>query len=174
MAVWFEMEKSEKGIENFLNSNWRFHDFRPERIEYIPGKDCVEIFLKYDTMDEGVLLRFAWIHDVHINIDRDYDAEWLSGSIALLLENNVIIWLDDDGWGDKSREHLSEIKGYTTWVEAERIFWTITDADGNPIEMPQKRIHQIWNTYGKTEEKNFQLQEFHGDWNLILKPYYDR
>lgn len=124
-------------------------------------------------MDEGVLLRFVWIHDVHININRDYDTEWLNGSIVLLLENNMIIWLDDE-WNDKSREHLNEIKKYTTWVEAERIFWAITDADGNPIEMPQERIHQIWNIYGKTEEKNFKLQEFHGDWDLILKPYYDR
>lgn len=174
MAVWYEMEKSEKGIENFLDSNWGFHDFRPEKIEYISGKDCVEIFLKYDTMDEGVLLRFAWIHNVHINPNRDYDGEWLSGCITLLLENNNIIWLADDEWGNQTREHLNEVKKYTTWVEAERIFWAITDADGNPVEMPQNRIHQIWNIYGKLEEKHFELQEFHGDWNLIMKPYYNR
>ena len=174
MAVWYEMEKSEKGIENFLGSNWEFHDFRLEKLEYIPGKDCIEIFLKYDTMDEGVLLRFVRIHNLHLNTNKDCVTEWLSGSIVLLLENNVIIWLDDDEWGRNTREHLKEAKEYTTWIEAERIFWAITDADGNPVEMPQNRIHQIWNIYGKTEEKHFELQEFHGDWGLILRPRFNR
>lgn len=61
MAVWYELEKSNAGIKNFLDSNWAFHDFRLERIEYILGKDLVEIFLKYDTGTEGVLLRFIGV-----------------------------------------------------------------------------------------------------------------
>lgn len=173
MAVWYEMEKSEKGIKNFLDSNWSFHDFRTERIEYISEKDYVEVFLKYDTMNESVLLRFTCIHTLHINSYRDYHTAWLNGSVVLLLKNNVIIWLDDDEWGDQTREHLNEVKDSTTWVEAEGIFWAITDADGNPVEMLQNRIHQIWNTFGKIEEKNFELHEFHGDWNLPMKSHYN-
>ena len=174
MAVWYEVEKSEKGIAHFLESNWCFHDFRPERVEYIPGKDMVEIFLKYDTDDQGVLLRFVWIHAMHINTDRDYEAEWLSGSIAFILENGAFIWLDDDNWGDESISHLDEIKTYTTWVESERIMWAITDAYGNPVEMPSKRINQICNIWGQQVEKHFELKEFQGDWESILKPRYDR
>lgn len=174
MAIWFEVQKSKEGIENFLNINWEFHDFRLKKIEYIPGKDLVEIFLKYDTKTEGVLLRFAWIHGVGINTKRDYDAEWMNGSVAILRENNSVIWLDDDTWGDESAEHLDELKKYTTWVEAERIFWAVTDAEGNPVEMPENRIRQTWVTYGKEEEKIFEIQEFTGDWDAILKPYYDR
>lgn len=54
------------------------------------------------------------------------------------------------------------MKEHTTWAEAERIFWAVTDENGHPVEMPQNRIHQIWNTYGKIEEKDFELQAFHG------------
>ena len=75
MAIWYEVEKSQKGIEQFLDSNWGFHDFRLERVEYTPGKDCLEIFLKYDTGEEGVLLRFTWIHDFHICAERDYEVD---------------------------------------------------------------------------------------------------
>ncbi len=174
MAIWYEVEKSAEGIKNFLESNWDFHDFRPERVEYIPGKDLVEIFLKYDTGDTGVLLRFAWIHGVHINTKRNYDGEWLSGSVAFVLENNAIIWLDDDEWGNQSREHLDEIKKYATWVEAEKIFWAITDADGTPVDMPQDRMIQTQVIYGVEETKYFDLKEFSDDWDLILRPYYER
>ena len=48
MSVWYEMEKTEKGYNEFLNCNWGFHDFSHERIEYVPGKNMVEIFLQYD------------------------------------------------------------------------------------------------------------------------------
>ena len=64
MAKWYEVEKTEKGIKEFLECNWEFHDFRAIKIEYVPGMDMVEIFLQYDTGCEGVLLRFAWIKDM--------------------------------------------------------------------------------------------------------------
>lgn len=174
MAIWYEMEKSPKGISNFLNSNWGFHDFRLEKVEFIPGKDCVEIFLKYDTGNEGVLLRFAWIQDMHIQTKRDYDVDWIFGCVLIPVENNCFIWLDDDTWGKSSVDHLDELKAYTTWVEAERLFWAITDGDGNPVEMPPDRIDQTWNSYGKILHKHFDLNEFRGDWNLILKPPFYR
>lgn len=163
MAVWFELEKSDPGIRNFLDSNWSFHDFRYEKIEYIPGKDSVEIFLKYDTMTEGVLLRFKEVHGIHIDAPMDYDTDWLMGSTVLLFEDDSIIWIDDDGWDIHDREQLDEVKKRTTWVEAGRILWAITDADGNPVEMPLNRINQIWNIWGKTEEKYFDLKVFDGD-----------
>lgn len=174
MPIWYEVEKTEKGFRDFLDSNWSFHDFRPERVTYIPGKDMVEIFLLYDTRDEGVLLRFAWIHGVHINTERDYDAEWLNGSVIIGLDNDSLIWLDDDGWGEHSKEHLDELKQHTTWVEADRLFWAITDANGNPIEMPADRIDQTWEIYGRKEFKHFDLKPFCGDWADILKPWYER
>lgn len=169
MAVWYEVEKTEDGINNFMECNWEFHDFRAERIEYVPGMDMVEIFLKYDTGREGVLLRFAWIKDMHVNTQHDYDAEWIVGS-SLLMKNNTLIWLDDE----TSEEDIEETKCYATWVEAERLFWAVTDEEGNPIEMPTERMNQKWNTNGRIEEKHFDLKRFSGKWDLILRPYYER
>lgn len=167
MAIWYEVEKSEAGIRTFLDWNEGFHDFRPERVEYVPGKDMVEIFLNYDTGKEGVLLRFSRIHGIHINTKRDYEAEWIFGSAALLLEDSKIIWLDEDVWGEENRAHLDELKQYTTWVEAERIFWAVTDADGTPVERLENRTRPGW----AAEEPCFDLKEFTGDWDKILIPY---
>ena len=46
-----------------------------------------------------------------------------------------------------------------TWIESNRIIWAITDADGNPVEMPQNRIDQVWETWGKKEKKHFDFKE---------------
>ena len=170
MAKWYEVEKTEKGIKEFLECNWEFHDFRAVKIEYVPGMDMVEIFLQYDTGCEGVLLRFAWIKDMHINTQHDFDADWICGSSLVLLENGSLIWLDEEFPENK----LEEVKKFATWIEAERMFWAVTDETGNPIEMPENRINQVWNTYGKMEEKHFELMEFKGKWDLILRPYYER
>lgn len=171
MAIWYEVERNDDSINDFLDSNWGFHDFRHEQISYIPGKDMVEIFLQYDTRTEGVLLRFSGIYDMRVNTKRDYDADWLSGSVLLLFDNRMI-WLDDDSWDEKSIDHLEELKSYTTWVECERIFWVVTDEKGVPVEMPEDRIHQVWTVYGETVIKDFKLKEFTDDWKDVLRPPY--
>lgn len=164
MAIWYEVEKSQTGIKNFLDSNWSFHDFRIEKIEYIPSRDMVEMFLKYDTQTEGVLLRFLGVHDVSIAVPDDYEADYIFGCSVFRQENNSLIWLNDEV---NCEEQLDKVKQFATWVKAQRIIWAITDGDGNPIEMPTERIDQVWNIWGKIEEKHFDLKEFDGDWDNI-------
>lgn len=166
MAVWYEVGKTEEAVWAFLQANCMFGDFRQERFTYVPGADMVEILYGYDSRTEGVLLRFAWIHGIHPACANDYDADWISGtgSEVLLLPNSTeaktFMWLE---YGDGAEiGSLEERKSQTTWVESERLFWAHTDEKGNPIEMPEA---WICGTEG---------MEFHGDWNTILKPWYDR
>lgn len=170
MAIWYEVEKTEDGINNFLDCNWGFHDFRAERIEYVPEMDMVEIYLKYDTRKEGVLLRFAWIKDMHINTQHDYDADWIYNSCLFITEKGTLIWVDED----ITELEFGEVKHFATWVEAERMFWAVTDEEGNLVEMPEERINQEWNIDGKVVKKHFVLKEFSNKWDQILKPYYER
>ena len=145
MAVWYEVEKSQAGIKNFLDSNWSFHDFRIEKIEYISRKNMVEIFLKYDTETEGVLLRFSGVQGIHINLLSDYETDYIMECCVLNLENDAFLWISDEVWDMNDTEQLNKVKQGATWVEAKRILWAITDKDGNPVEMPLKRIDQVWN-----------------------------
>lgn len=174
MAIWYEVKKNEKSINNFMDCNWGFHDFRPERVEFIPGKDMVEIFLKYDTMTEGVLLRFVWVHDLHVNTQRDYDAEWIYGSELIVTDDGNMVWVDVDDWDINIPQNLEKVKKFATYVEAERLMWAVTDAEGNPVELPEDRINQVWKNWNEVEEKHFELDEFSDNWNTILKPWYNR
>ena len=169
MAVWYELEKNEIGISNFLNSNWGFHDFRIETFEYNYAKDMLTIFLKYDTGKEGVLLKFNTVIESHTFTDDVYEAQWLNGSVIVKTEDDTITWLSDDEWGDNSEEHIDEIKKYTTWVRARSLIWAITDGEGNPIEMPAERIDQIWiDTVNNTrQEYHFNLKPLEGEYNKI-------
>ena len=49
MSIWYKVNATEQGITDFLDCNWGFHDFRIERVSFIPRSDTCEVFLKYDT-----------------------------------------------------------------------------------------------------------------------------
>lgn len=172
MAVWYEVEKTEQGFYDFLECNWEFHDFRIEKVEYTSKKDMVEIFLKYDTGVEGVLLRFVGIQDMHIITERDYEADWICESSIIGIKNNMLIWLDNWNLDAEHMDELEQAKICTTWVEAEWLFWAVTDAEGNPVEMPADRIDQEWEVYGTVERKHFNLKEFKGNWDVLLRTYF--
>lgn len=167
MAVWYEVEKTEKGIENFLESNWAFHDFKMQYFNYDIANNKVDIFLKYDTGDEGVHLRFVRIDSLCVSTERDWDIDWIGGSSMAIIDNNFI-WLDSEDW---RKEDADNINKYTTWVKSELVFWAITDGDGNEVEMPEDRIHQIFEElHGERLEVFFDLKAFDGNWQDILSP----
>ena len=158
MAVWYELEKSDQGIKDFMECNWEFHDFRIEQVAFIPRKNMVELFLLYDTRDEGMLLRFLNPYGMNVNVDIDYEADWLLGA-SLMKEDDTILWIAADNI-DLDNEYLEDLKKHLTWIQAEKLIWAVTDGNGNPIEIPQTRLDQIWNDYGTKIEKHFRFKEF--------------
>ena len=155
MSIWYKVNATEQGITDFLDCNWGFHDFRIERVSFIPRSDTCEVFLKYDTGKEGVLLRFSKLHDMFIRVDEDYLDAWLFDTTLLLRENGAMRWIAAD---DVTEDELESCT-FATWVEADQLIWAVTDGDGQPIEMPSDRLHQIWNVFDKRVEKHFQFEE---------------
>lgn len=151
MSVWYKVNATEQGITDFLDCNWGFHDFRIERVTFVPESDTCEVFLKYDTGKEGVVLRFSKLRGMFIRVDEDYLDAWLFGSTLLLQENGTMRWIAAD---DVSAEEAAACT-FATWVEADQLLWAVTDGDGQPIEMPSDCLHQLWNVDGKDIEKQF-------------------
>ena len=80
MAVWYQVEKTEEGLQQFLESNCEFHDYRIERVDYHAAEDYTDVYLAYDTGTEGVLIRFLGMIRLTIPLGRLYAGAWLSGT----------------------------------------------------------------------------------------------
>ena len=157
MAIWYEVEHSEKGIYNFMECNWCFHDFKIERVSYLPD-NTAELFLKYDELEGSVILRFIGVHSMNVTVQAEYGyTSDIMGSVLLLLENGQFLWINDDSWGDQSIEHIEDLKKEASWIQAKRIIWATTDKYGNPTDLPADKIDQTWCIYGKTEHHHFDL-----------------
>lgn len=158
MAIWYEVEYSETGIHNFMECNWQFHDFSIERVTYLPDENTTELFLKYDELKDSIILRFIDVQAMNVVVKVDCGcSDEIMGSVLLLTENGQFLWSDNDTWGDKSKDHIEELKKESSWVQAENIIWAITDEYGNPTEMPAYKFDQTWIIYGKTEHHHFDL-----------------
>lgn len=130
MAIWYEAEKTEDGIRNFMECNWDFHDFRVERATFFPLKRLLEVFLKYDELEGSVVLRFTGVKDFHVQNHNWFDCD-IMGARTILLDDGGLFWC--------SREDLDgkeAMKADSDWVEADRILWAVTNAQGMPDEMP--------------------------------------
>lgn len=158
MAVWYEVLHTEKDILNFMECNSHFHDFKIERVSYNPDSNIAELFLKYDELEGSVILRFVGVCSMNVNIQVEFgDADEIAGSVLLLTEKGQFIWIAEDSWGDKSMEHIEELKQSSSWIQAERLIWATTDKEGKPTELPADKIDQTWDIYGKIEHHHFDL-----------------
>ena len=161
MPIWYEVEHSKAGIYNFMECNWHFHDFKIERVCYLSDENITELFLKYDELENSIILKFMNVQAMNIAVKVNFGcADEIMGSVLLLTENKQFLWIDNDSWGDKSEQHIEELKKDSSWIQAENIIWAVTDKHGNPTEMPTNKIDQTWNVYGKTEHRHFNLTPY--------------
>ena len=158
MAVWYEVLHSEKDIYNFMECNWHFHDFTIERVTYQPESNTAELFLKYDELEGSIILRFISVTSMNVNMQVEFGyMNDITGSVLLLTEKGQLIWINDDSWGDQSIKHIEELKKSSSWIQAKRLIWAITDKDGFPTELPADKIDQTWNIYGEIQHHHFEL-----------------
>ena len=87
MSVWYEVEKSEDGIINFMECNWYFHDFLIGQASYFPAKQMVELLMEYDTPNDNIILRFLKIKDFHFQTFDNPCDSMIFGSILKLSED---------------------------------------------------------------------------------------
>jgi|GEM_PF-1308792 len=176
MAVWYEIEPSETSIHTFLECNWYLHDFKLETVKYSVSHDCIDVYLQYDRGTPGRLLRFVWIRKVNIRTDRGYDdTDWIWDSRIFLTDHHSMVRVEDScDTEENCREKFDFIRDSTTWIEADRIFWAVTDPYGKLIEMPADLIDQTSNNYGKVTVEHFDLKPYTGNMDVILKMDYAR
>ncbi len=161
MAVWFEVEKTDSGIRDFLDCLLNFHEYKIDKVKYDSDIFNAEVFFKYDSLGGSIILRFLKVPYMNVAVTTHSGlAQEINGVVLLLLDNGNFLWIDDDRFGDKSSEHIEELKSDSSWIEAERIIWAVTDENGNPSEMPDYFINQTFDTYGKKESRHFDLKPY--------------
>lgn len=161
MAIWYEVEHSKKGIKDFLECNWSFHDFKIQSVKFIPETNSAEVFMKFDELKGSVILRFLNVHSMRIMFEAEFGyQEDILGSTLLLLKGEQFLWITDDTWGEQSLAHVEELKAENSWVQAERIIWAVTDNNGEPAEIPADKIDQVWSIWGRKERHHFDLTPY--------------
>ncbi len=157
MSVWYEVEKSVNGMRDFMECNWRFHDFKIQSAVYDPEKRNAELFLKYDMNKGSVFLRFIGVHSMRLSVEAEYGYQTEIEESVLFLQNGRFLWVDGTDCPEEIEFVIDNIKKYNSFVETERIVWAVCDETGTPAEMPLEKIDQVWNIYGKTEYHHFNL-----------------
>ena len=110
---WYKVIKDEEYFKEFLGIFSEFHDYRITHIEYDSEKNHLMLYLRYDTDEEGAVLKFINVKDMHICPCDDYEISWLSGSALKMTSSYSLFWYNVD-----DEDNIDEIKKdkNLTWI----------------------------------------------------------
>lgn len=155
MAVWYTADASEAGRKAFLDFHRRFCGFRIGHAVTDAEQQQTDLFLQYDAY-RGVLLRFLGVTGVHIPPEKPTDA-WIAGASLIQAEEGFLIWYDCDEMDYGNEKDREKILQEACWICAAKLIWAVTDAAGNPVEMPEDRLDQTWEDYAVTTHHHFEF-----------------
>ena len=158
-TYWLQAE-TDIELSELLDMFWGFHDFKIEKVNYTSSKDQIDLLLEYDTHEFSVLLRFAGKVSMNFQPVQDYDVDWLTGSSIGRNKQGQIVWAgadDIDG---------NDLPDDIIWIAGDSVRYAYIDKNGEPKQLPEDMIHQVWHTLnyeiGKYEdiEKEFHPRYF--------------
>ena len=137
---WYKVIKDEEYFKDFLGIFSGFHDYRITHIEYDFEKNCLMLYLRYDTDEEGAVLKFVNVKDMHICPCDDYEISWLSGSLIKMTPSYSLFWCNID-----DEYNIEEIKKYKnlTWIESEQIVFAWLDKDNQVAPLTDEQLNPV-------------------------------
>ena len=138
---WYKVIKDEEYFKEFLGIFSEFHDYRITHIEYDSEKNHLMLYLRYDTDEEGVVLKFINVKDMHICPCDDYEISWLSGSALKMTSSYSLFWYNVD-----DEDNIDEIKKdkNLTWIESEQIIFAWLDKDNRVAPLTDEQLNPVW------------------------------
>ena len=159
---WYKVIKDEEYFKEFLGIFSEFHDYRITHIEYDFEKNHLMLYLRYDSDEEGAVLKFVNVKDMHICPCDDYEVSWLFGSGLKMSPSYSLCWYNVD-----DEDNIDEIKKdkNLTWIESEQIIFAWLDKDNQVAPLTDEQLNPVWKILnyetGKYEsvQKHFRVFE---------------
>ena len=106
---WYKIIKDEEYCSDILGIFCELHDYMITKIIFQYQDSTATVYLRYDTDDEGVVLKF--INVTRINIcPKDDDDLWLVGATIQLTKEGNFLWYTDDEKRDD--DELYQVEGW--------------------------------------------------------------
>ena len=153
MAVWYMADPSEEGRRAFLDFHRGFSGFRMERAVQDKEKKQADLYLQVDAYS-GVLLRFFRVSGMHIPPENPEGA-WIAGASLVREKDGSLIWYDCGELDWRDAKDRGKILRDACWIRAGKLVWAMTDAEGNPVELPEDRLDQTREDYAVTTHRHF-------------------
>lgn len=153
---WYRVIKDEEYCSQILDIFCRLHDYMITQIEYQNQNNTAYVYLRYDTDDEGVLLKFIGVNRINICPLESNETPWLEGANIQLTEDRKILWYDIyDKCEDKEVFNSRDLN----WIEAEEMQFAWLDINNSIIPLPDDRINPAWSVLNYESGKYEKIQK---------------
>ena len=139
---WYKIIIDEDYLNEFLDIFSGFHDYRITHFTYDCEKNTLMVYFRYDTGQEGILLKFINVKDMHICPCDDYEISWLYGASLKMAPSYSLFWYNVD---DEDNIDVVKKENYITWVESEQIIFAWLDKDDQITPLTEEKLNPVWN-----------------------------
>ena len=158
--TWYKILKDEKYCSEVLDIFCALHDYMITDINYEYQNKTLKIYFRYDSDDEGAVLKFLGVK--RLNIFAADESQWVMGTKVRPTTDNTLLWCDIED--DLSAEELVKGTDYN-WVEADEIHFAWLDKNNEIIPLTEGRLNPVWRILnyetGKYEDvrRHFEVYE---------------
>ncbi len=151
---WYKIIKDEAYCSKVLDIFYSLHDYMITEMNYDYQNKTLKIFFRYDTDDEGVVMKFIGVKK--LNVYAEDESQWLTGTNIQVTDDDTLLW-----YALEDRLNSNEVVKGTdyNWVEAEEVHFAWLDKNNDIKPLTEERLNPIWKKLNFETDKYEEVQK---------------
>ena len=141
---WYMILHDKESCDTVMKIFHSFHDYMITRFDYDYPNCTLSVYFKYDSEEEGAVLKFIDVEKLNIVPLVDPGVPWMSDSFLQITKDNTFLWyVDDVEYPDDEIMNSHDL----IWIESDEIHFAFLDKKGEIAPLTDIKLNPTWHIY---------------------------
>ncbi len=159
---WYKILHNQDSCDTVMKIFSNFHDYMITHIDFDYSNYVINVYFKYDTDQEGAVLKFIDVDKMNVIPLYTPDNKWISGTFLQLTKDDEFLWYVDD-----EKYPSDEILRSTDllWIKSKEIHYAYLNENDEIAPLTEEKLNPVWHIYNfdthkeEVVENHFKVDE---------------